>query len=87
MRKFLTFEAPLLVVLQVHSLASPDWQLMFLKEGQQSPPLSLTKARQLGYRLHFAPGRVVLRTPYNGPLSLLTTVNVFVVCVCVPSPV
>ncbi|XP_063043236.1 uncharacterized protein LOC134437670 [Engraulis encrasicolus] len=59
----------------VHSLASPDWQLMFLKEGQQSPPLSLTKARQLGYRLHFAPGRVVLRTPYNGPLSLLTTVD------------
>ncbi|KAL2079595.1 hypothetical protein ACEWY4_025339 [Coilia grayii] len=59
----------------VHSLASSDWQLMFLKEGPRSAPLSLSKAHELGYRLHFTPGRVLLRTPYGRPFSFISVVN------------
>ncbi|XP_076144497.1 uncharacterized protein LOC143127078 [Alosa pseudoharengus] len=52
-----------------YTQASSGWQLMFLKEGQTSAELSLDEAREQGYRLHFTPGRVLLRMPYGKPLS------------------
>ncbi|XP_041927019.1 uncharacterized protein LOC121690492 [Alosa sapidissima] len=58
-----------------YTLASSGWQLIFLKEGQMSTDLSLDEAREQGYRLHFTPGRVLLRMPYGKPLSHDSLVN------------
>ncbi|XP_062372155.1 uncharacterized protein LOC134059708 [Sardina pilchardus] len=58
-----------------YTLASSDWQLTFLKEGQRSAVLSLDEAREQGYRLHFTPGRVLLRMPYGKLLSHDSMIN------------
>ncbi|XP_010904239.2 uncharacterized protein LOC105031477 [Esox lucius] len=62
--------------LTAHRVATPAWQVMFQKEGeQQFSPMSIPEARVLGYVFHLTQGRLVFRSPYRQPHSSLVMVN------------
>ena len=61
--------------LQAQKTATSAWQLLFLLAGNNLTVMSASEAQGLGYSLKATPKRLVFRSPYKQPHSLLGHVS------------